>query len=233
MRPFIDTVYFGILLSCGAYLLGLGIAKRVRSPLVNPLLLGIAFTILALVVLDVDFDTYNNGAKYISFLVAPATVSLMVELYKNLSVLKKDVVPILVGIVVGSVTALASTVILAKAFGLSELLTTSVLPHSVTTAIAMPLSEQYQGNGTLAVIAVMVTGITGAVLGPVLLKALKITHPVAKGVAIGTASHAVGTSKAQEMGEVEGAMSGLSIAIAGLVTVVVMPLVMIVVHWLG
>lgn len=220
----IDNPYFGILLSYGCYMVGVKINEKFRTPILNPLLIGIILTIGVLLALGIDFETYNIGAKYITFLIAPTTVALMVELYKNLNILKKDIVPILVGIVVGSITAIASTLVLCKLLGINEKLATAFLPHSVTTAIGMPLSEQYGGNPTLTVITIMITGIIGAVFGPSILKMIKIKSPVARGIAMGTASHAVGTSKANEMGEVEGAMSGLSIGIAGLVTVVLMPI---------
>lgn len=220
-----NNPYFGILLSYICYSIGVKLNKKFKTSLLNPLLIGIILTIMVLVVFGIDFDTYNIGGQYISFLVAPATVALMVELYHNLDILKKDIVPILVGIVVGSITAVTTTLILCKAFGLSDELIFSFIPHSVTTAIGMPLSEQYAGNSTLTVIAIMFTGIIGAVLGPIVFECLKIKSPVAKGVAMGTSAHAVGTAKANEMGEIEGAMSGLSIGIAGLVTVVLMPIV--------
>lgn len=219
-----NNVYFGILLSIICYFIGVKINQKFKSPLLNPLLIGMALIIIFLKLFKIDFETYNLGAQYITFLIAPTTVGLMVELYNNLDILKRDIIPILVGIFVGSVTAVFSTLILCKIFGFDEMLIGSFLPHSVTTAIAMPLSEQYMGNQTLAVIAVIITGIGGAVFGPIILKMLKIKSAVARGIAMGTSAHAVGTSKANEMGEVEGAMSGLSIAIAGLMTVVLIPL---------
>lgn len=222
----IDNPYFGIILSYGCYMIGVKLNQKLKSPLVNPLIIGIVLIIGFLVAFDIDFETYNIGARYITFLIAPTTVGLMVELYKKLDILKKEIVPILAGIFVGSITAVSSTLVLSKMFGLNNILINSFLPHSVTTAIAMPLSEQYGGNPTLAVIVVMITGIGGAVFGPSVLKFLKIKSAVARGVAMGTSAHAVGTSKANEMGEIEGAMSGLSIGIAGLITVVIIPLVL-------
>ncbi|WP_455257360.1 LrgB family protein [Peptoniphilus asaccharolyticus] len=221
-----NNPYFGILLSYGCYLVGVKINQKFKTPVLNPLLIGIVLTIAVLVGFGIDFETYNMGAKYITFLIAPTTVALMVELYKNLDILKKDIVPIIVGIVVGSIVAVSSTLILCKVFGLSEKLTTSFIPHAVTTAIGMPLSEQNGGNPTLTIITIMLSGILGATIGPDILKVLGIKSSVAKGIAIGTASHAVGTAKANEMGEIEGAMSGLSIGLAGLVTVVLMPIVL-------
>lgn len=219
-----DNPYFGILLSYICYMGGVKINEKFRTPILNPLLIGILLTIGVLLALGIDFETYNLGAQYITFLIAPTTVALMVELYKNLNILKKDIVPILVGIVAGSITAIISTLVLCKLLGIDEKLTTASLPHSVTTAIGMPLSEQYGANPTLTIITIMITGIIGSVFGPSILKLIRIKSPVARGIAMGTASHAVGTSKANEMGEVEGAMAGLSIGIAGLVTVVLMPI---------
>lgn len=219
-----DNPYFGILLSYICYMGGVKINEKFRTPILNPLLIGILLTIGVLLALGIDFETYNLGAQYITFLIAPTTVALMVELYKNLNILKKDIVPILVGIVAGSITAIISTLVLCKLLGIDKKLTTASLPHSVTTAIGMPLSEQYGANPTLTIITIMITGIIGSVFGPSILKLIRIKSPVARGIAMGTASHAVGTSKANEMGEVEGAMAGLSIGIAGLVTVVLMPI---------
>ena len=207
---------FGLFLTLGAYLLGLAVNKRFKSPLTNPLLLSLIIIIPVLLLCGIDYDTYYEGAKYISYLLTPATVSLAIPLYRQLDKLKKNMKAILLGIFSGVLTS-GLTIL----FGLSHTDYVTLLPKSVTTAIGMSLSTELGGVAAITVTSIVVTGIFGNCLAVFLCRLFRITEPVAKGLAIGTASHALGTSKALEIGEVEGAMSGLSIAVAGLMTVAV------------
>ena len=210
---------FGLFLTLGAYLLGLAVNKRFKSPLTNPLLLSLVIIIPVLLLCGIDYDTYYEGAKYISYLLTPATVSLAIPLYRQLDKLKKNMKAILLGIFSGVLTSGLSIAGLSILFGLSHTDYVTLLPKSVTTAIGMSLSEELGGIAAVTVASIVLTGILGNCMAPFLCRLFKVAHPVARGIAIGTASHALGTSKAIEMGEIEGAMSGLSIAVAGLMTV--------------
>ncbi|SFO14129.1 LrgB family protein [Proteiniclasticum ruminis] len=224
MKDFLATPIFGILLSIVCYEVGILIQRRWRHPMLNPLLLAIVFVILILTVFDIPKETYDLGGSYILFLLGPATVVMAVPLYRQINLLKKDWLPILVGIFAGSVTSVLSVIGLAKVFHLDLEIAVSMLPKSVTTAIGMEISKEVGGVVSLTVAVIVLTGILGAVIGPFILKVLGIKDEVAQGVAMGTAAHAVGTSKAMELGETQGAMSGLSIGIAGLATVLIIPL---------
>jgi predicted murein hydrolase (TIGR00659 family) len=174
--------------------------------------------------LHITFDDYNRGGQYISFFLGPATVILAVPLYKKISLLKENVIPILAGISVGSAAGIVSIIVMCRMFGLDELLSISMIPKSVTTPIGMEISSQLGGMPSITVAAIVFTGIAGILLGPLVCKLFRINDKVAVGIAIGTSSHALGTTKAVEMGETEGAMSGMAIGIAGLVTVFLAPI---------
>lgn len=225
MMDFLKTPVFGILLSVVCYEIGILIQRKTKNPILNPLLLAILIVILVLTVFEIPKETYDLGGSYILFLLGPATVVMAVPLYRQINLLKKDWLPILVGIFVGSATSVLSVIGLARLFGVNIEIAVSMLPKSVTTAIGMEVSKEIGGVVSLTVAVIVLTGILGAVMGPFILKILGIKDEVAQGVAMGTASHAVGTSKAMELGETQGAMSGLSIGIAGLATVLIIPLV--------
>lgn len=221
MKEFLtQSVYFGLVISFIGYEIGLLLKKKFKTALMNPLLIASAFVIGVLLVLDVDYDTYNNGARYLSYFLTPATVSLAIPLYRQLAILKKYPFAILGGIAAGVLTAMVSIYLLALGFDLTHEQYVTLLPKSVTTAIGMGVSDKMGGIVTLTVVAISITGIVGNVLADLLLKLFRIKEPVAKGLAIGTAAHALGTTKAMEMGEVEGAMSSLAIVVAGIMTVV-------------
>ena len=211
----------GLFLTLGAYLLGLAVNKRFKSPLTNPLLLSLVIIIPVLLLCGIDYDTYYEGAKYISYLLPPATVSLAIPLYRQLDKLKKNMKAILLGIFSGVLTSGLTIAGLSILFGLSHTDYVTLLPKSLTTAIGMSLSTELGGVAAITVTSIVITGLLGNCMAVFLCRLFRITEPVAKGLAIGTASHALGTSKALEIGEVEGAMSGLSIAVAGLMTVAV------------
>lgn len=220
MKEFLmNSVFFGAFLSLAAYEFGL-ILKKFRLAILNPLLIGTICVIAVLLILDMDYDKYNEGAKYISYLLTPATVCLAVPLYEQLTLLKKNFKAVAAGIVSGVLASLVSVFALAKLFGLNHEQYVTLLPKSITTAIGMGVSEELGGIVTITVASIIITGILGNVIAEYVCKIFKIKEPIAKGLAIGTASHAIGTAKAMEMGQVEGAMSSLAIAVAGLLTVV-------------
>lgn len=211
---------FGIVISCGAFLL----AQRIhilckKNPLTNPLLLSMLMIIVAMLALDIPLEWYQKGGDIINMLIVPATALLAVNIYNQRKVLQQNFWPVLIGCFVGSATNMAAVIGLGKLFGLDEVFIKTMLPKSVTTPIAVALSEQIGGIPSITVAAVIVTGVTGVVLGPLLMKLLRIDQPVAQGVAIGTASHVLGTSMAVEMGEIQGAMSSVSVGVCGLMAV--------------
>ncbi len=215
-----SSATFGVVISLIAYYIGMLLKKKTGSSLVNPLLISIVLVILFVLVFHVDYDSYNSSAKYLSYLLTPATVSLAIPLYVEIDRLKKNIKAILISIFVGSLTSMLSIFLLSKLFGFDQSQLVTFLPKSITTAIGMSVSEELGGIVAITVAAIIITGIFGNIIAESILKAFKITDPVAKGLAIGTCSHAIGTSKAMEMGEVEGAMSSLSIVVAGIITVV-------------
>lgn len=220
MKEFlVDSVFFGAVLSFLAYEIGLLLKKRFKLAILNPLLIGILCVMGALAVLRVDYDQYNSGAQYISYLLTPATVCLAVPLYEQLSLLKKNFKAVAAGIFSGTLASLGSVYLLSRLFGLDHEQYVTLLPKSITTAIGMGVSQELGGVVTITVAVIIITGILGNVIAEGVCKVFRIREPIAKGLALGTASHAIGTAKAMEMGQVEGAMSSLAIAVAGLLTV--------------
>lgn len=214
-----QSLFFGLVISILGYELGRAVQKKWRLAILNPLLISIIFVIVVLKILHIDYNTYNASAKYLNYLLTPSTVCLAIPLYKQIQLLKKNAAAVFGGIAAGVLTSLVSVFLLSLAFGLTKEQYVTLLPKSITTAIGMGISEELGGIVTITVAVIIITGILGNMTAEAICRVFKITEPVAKGVAIGTASHAVGTVKAMEMGETEGAMSSLSIAVAGLLTV--------------
>lgn len=215
---------WGVLLTIAAYGLGAFISRKTGHPMCNPLLLGTIAVIIVLTVCGIPYTEYKRGASIVSWALLPATVSLAVPLYEKLDLLKKNLAAVLTGIITGVITSLAVILGLSVLFHLSKSQAVTLLPKSVTTAIGMDVSASLGGMPALTGAAIAVTGIAGNLSAEFVCRLLKITDPVAKGIGIGTASHAIGTSRAMEMGETEGAMSGLSIAAAGIITALLAPL---------
>lgn len=224
MREITATPAFGILISILTYELGMIIYNKTKFPLFNPILISITAIIIFLTGLGIDYSDYKKGGDVIFFFLGPCTVILAVPLYRQIHTLKKNAAAIMTGIFIGSAASVASTALIAKLIGLDSNLVVSMLPKSVTTPIGIEITRESGGIIAVTVVAIVVTGIFGAMAGPLICRLFGIKNKVAVGVAIGTASHAVGTSKAVEIGETEGAMSGLSIGIAGLITVFLVPL---------
>lgn len=220
MKEFVtQSVYFGVVLSLVGYEIGLFLKKKIKSALINPLLIASLFVIGFLLLFKIDYEDYSAGAKYISYFLTPATVSLAIPLYRQIETLKKHPVAILCGIFAGVLSAMGSILLLSLVFGLNHQQYATLLPKSITTAIGMGVSDKIGGIVSLTVVAISITGISGNVMAEFILKLFRITNPIAKGLAIGTASHALGTTKAMEIGETEGAMSSLAIVVAGILTV--------------
>ena len=212
-----NSVFFGVMVSILTYELGMFLKRKLKLAIFNPLLISIAAVIVCLLAFNIDYDSYNAGAKYISYLLTPATVCLAVPLYEQVELLKKNAKAIFAGILSGVLTSILCVLAGCVIFGLSHEQYVTLLPKSITTAIGMGVSEELGGIVTITVAVIIITGVF-------VCKVFRIQEPVAKGIAIGSAAHAVGTAKAMEMGDIEGAMSSLSIAVAGLMTVVAAPL---------
>lgn len=222
MQSFLtQSVFFGVFISLFTYEIGLWLKKKLKHPLCNPLLLSIVLTIACLLLFKIDYADYKEGADYISYLLTPATVALAVPLYEQFELLKKNAKAVIAGIVSGVFTSATCILVLAILFSFDHAQYVTLLPKSITTAIGMGVSEELGGYVTITVAVIVVTGVFGYITADTILKLFHIEEPIAKGVAIGSASHAAGTARAMELGEIEGAMSSLSIAVAGLLTVAV------------
>lgn len=217
---FESSMFAGVTISLLAYLTGTVLKKKLKLPIFNPLLVSIILTMIVLVVADVDYGVYNKGASYLSWLLTPATVCLAIPLYEQWNLLKKYYQAVILGIAAGVLTSLTTVFVLAKLMGLDHKEYVTLLPKSITTAIGMGVSEELGGYVTITVAVIVVTGVFGNIFGELICKIFKITHPISKGLAFGSSSHAIGTAKAIELGEVEGAMSGLAIAVTGIITVI-------------
>jgi len=215
-----DSFFFGVMVSIIGYKIGLFLKKKFHKAIFNPLLISIVFVMAVLVIFGVDYKSYNNGAKYLSYLLTPATVCLAIPLYQQLELLKRNVKAILAGILSGVLSSLGSVFLFSKLFHFTHEQYVTLLPKSITTAIGMGVSEELGGIVTITVAVIIITGVLGNMLAEIICKVFRINESISKGIAIGTASHAIGTSKAMEMGEIEGAMSSLAIAVSGLLTVV-------------
>ena len=217
---FSQSVFFGVLLCIGTYQLGVWIRQKTKLSLLNPLLISIILVILFLLVFRIDYDDFYQGGKYLSYLLTPATVVLAVPLYARMQLLKDNFKAVMAGIVSGVITSLVSILVLALLFGLSHTHYVTLLPKSITTAIGIGVSDDLGGIPTITTAVIIITGVFGNVTAEWIYKLFRITEPIAKGVGLGSSAHAMGTARAMEMGETEGAMSSLSIAVSGLLTVI-------------
>ena len=210
-----DTLFFGVVISLIGYEIGALLKRKLKLALFNPLLISIIFVMVVLSVGRIDYE----GAKYLSYLLTPATVCLAVPLYEQLELLKKHKSAIVAGIISGVIASMGSVLLFAVIFHLNHEEYVTLLPKSITTAIGMGVSEELGGIVTITVAVIIITGVLGNMIAEVVCHVFHIEEPVAKGLALGTSAHAIGTARAMEMGEVEGAMSSLAIAVAGLLTV--------------
>lgn len=215
-----QSAFAGVTISLIAYAIGARLKRKLKISFLNPLLFSIIATIIVLVVAGVDYDTYNQGAQYLSWFLTPATVCLAVPLYEQWELLKSNAKAVVVGITSGVITSLVTVLVLSKLMGLSHDEYVTLLPKSITTAIGMGVSEELGGYVTITVAVIVITGVIGNIIGEFICKIFHIHEPISKGLALGTAAHAIGTAKAMEIGEIEGAMSSLSIAVAGIITVI-------------
>ena len=226
MAELFDSPFFGVTLSILTFWIGVRIQKKTGLVVCNPLLIAVVLTAGVLLLFGIPYESYNQGGELINLFLSPATACLAVAIYGKLQLLKEHWLPILVGCTVGSAASMGSILLLCRLFGLDEAMTVSLLPKSVTTPIALSVSQAHGGIGSITVVAVLITGIFGSIAAPLLIKLFRVRDPMAAGLAIGACSHAVGTSRALELGETEGAMSGLAIGVCGIVTVLLSLLLM-------
>lgn len=220
MTDFTDkSIFFGVMLSLMAYSIGLLLKKKLKLGIFNPLLIAAILIIAFLSITKIDYETFNSGAKYISYLLTPATVALAIPLYKQFHLLKQNTAALIIGIGSGVLSSFLSIAAMAILFQFSHEEYVTFLPKSITTAIGIGISEELGGYVSITAASIIVTGILGSIMAELVFKLFRIREPIAKGIALGTASHAIGTAKAMELGETEGAMSSLAIILSGILTV--------------
>ena len=215
-----NSVYFGVAISLVGYVIGVQLKKKFKLAVLNPLMISIIFVVGVVLLFKLDYPSYKKQAEILNYLLTPATIALAIPLYQQLSLLRKNLLAVICGIISGVFASMSSVLAMSVLFGLSHEDFVTLLPKSITTAIGMGVSEELGGIQTITVAVIIVTGVLGNVIGEGVCKLFRITEPISRGLALGTAAHAIGTAKALEMGEIEGAMSSLSIAVAGLLTVV-------------
>ncbi len=225
IADFTGTPIFGVVLTLTAFAVGKLLYKKTGLSILHPVITSSIIIMTVLLISGIRIEDYQEGGSMISFMLGPATVALAVPLYRQIEILKTHAVIIITSITVGAVVSVVSVILLARMLDLPEQLTLSLVPKSITTPIAVELSEKIEGLPSITAMAVIFTGIFGAVAGPSLLRFLRVEDPAAKGLAMGTSAHAIGTSRAIEMGEVEGALSSLSIGLAGIITAVSAPFI--------
>lgn len=219
---FSGSTFFCVALTLIAFAFASACQKKTGISVLNPIILSAAIIMVVLTVLDIPNAVYQAGCQVLSFLLTPATICLAISFYEQFQGLKKHLAAIVIGVLAGTVCSLGSIWLLSRLFGLSEALTLSLLPKSVTTAIGVALSQEVGGIGAITTAAIVVTGIFGNVIGPALCRLFRLESPVAQGVAFGTSAHVIGTAKAVEMSRLAGAVSSLSLTIAGIVTSVLL-----------
>ena len=215
-----SSLFYGAVISIAAYEAGLLIRRRFKLAVLNPLLLGVIIVIGVNAILGIDYQSYNGGAQYLSYLLTPTTVCLAVPMYEQLTLLKENWKAVVSGLLAGVLSSMGSVWALSVLFRLDHTMYVTLLPKSITTAIGMGVSQELGGIVTITVAVIIITGILGNVLADMIFRLFRVTHPIARGLALGAASHAIGTARAIEYGPVEGAMSSLAIAVSGLLTVV-------------
>lgn len=215
-----SSPFFGITISIVAYSIGVWINKKTKLAILNPLLVSYLIIIPALIILEIPLEWYERGGDIINMFLSPATAVLAITIYRQREILRKHILSVLGGTIAGSITSLAVVYLMCRMFILPDEITASMLPKSITTPMAIAVSESIGGIEAVTVLAVIITGISGNILSPILIRIFKVKNEIAQGMAIGASSHAVGTSKAIELGEVQGALSSIALVMSGIVTVI-------------
>lgn len=224
MKEFLtESALFGVVLSLAAFQIGVFVRKKTGISFLTPLVTAMAIIIVFLVVTDIDYEAYNDGASILMYFLTPATVCLAVPLYQKMKILKENLAAVLMGIISGVMVSALCILGLSILFNLDHQMYVTLLPKSITTAIGISVSEEFNGIVAITTAAIVIAGNIGGMFAEIIFKIFRIKEPVSKGLALGTASHVMGTSKAMEIGDVEGAMGSLAIAVAGIITVIVLP----------
>lgn len=225
MKELLTSTEFILLLIFSSYLLGQWLFKRTRIAIFHPLIISIGLIIGFLKLTNIEYEAFSRGAEFVNFMLGPSIVALGYVLYSQMQYLKGNVISIMLSIFIGSIVGIVSVIVIARLTGADQILVHSLEPKSVTTAIAISIAEQTGGNVSLTAVIVVFCGILGSIIGPPILKLIGIKSSVAKGLALGAASHSVGTAKAMEMGLIEGALSGLAIGLMGVMTALLIPII--------
>ena len=215
-----SSPFFGITISIVAYSIGVWLNKKTKMALINPLLISYVIIIPLLILLNIPLAWYKRGGDIINMFLSPATAVLAITVYRQRKLLKDHILSVIVGSIAGSLTSLLVVYALCRLLLMPDEITVSLLPKSITTPMAIAVSESLGGIEAVTVLAVIITGISGNILGPILIKVFRIKNEIAQGMAMGAASHAVGTSKAIELGEVQGALSSIALVMSGIITVI-------------
>lgn len=224
MENLMNNPALGMILSVAAYQLGLIIKRKTQSSLVNPLLIAMLMIIMLINFTPLNYEHYASGGQFIHFMLGPLTVTLGLMIYRQRQSIKKHFLSLTLGITSGILVSFASIVLLSKLFKLPEEFMLSAIPKSITMPMALALNDMLGGIESITVMMVIIAGTGGAFLVPIVLSIMPPLNPVARGIGIGTASHAVGTARALELGHEEGAMSSAAIGMTGLLTVLIAPL---------
>lgn len=220
-----SNTYFCVCLTLLAFLAGRTLQRKTNLAVLNPILIGAGIVMVVLCLLDISNETYQAGCRVLSYLLTPATIGLAISFYEQFQALKKHLAAVCIGVLAGTICSLVSILLLCRVFGLDRALTIALLPKSITTAIGTPLSEELGGIAAVTTAAIAITGIFGYTVGPLLCKVLRLTDPIAQGVAFGTSSHVIGTAKATDLSQLAGAVGSLSLTIAGILSCVLLSLV--------
>ena len=220
MSELLHSPFFGLMLTTAAYAAGVKIQKKTGLVICNGLVLAALMIIAVLLVFDIPYEAYNAGGSLVNLTLSPATVCFAVTIYRRLEILKKNLLPVLVGCVAGAAASVTSVWLLSRLFGLDRKLMISLLPKSVTTPIATALSQSNGGIIAITAASVIFTGILGNLSAPLMVRLLRVKNPVEAGLGIGACSHAVGTAKAMELGATEGALGSVAIGLCGIVTTI-------------
>lgn len=221
MKEILNNPLFGISITLISFEIGSIIYKKVKSPLCSPFILAIIFIVSFLLIFKIPSSSYMQGGSIINMMLTPATAALAISMYHKIKIIKQNFLPIIIGTFVGSLVSITSIILMCKMFNLDDSITNAIVPKSVTVPIAIDLAEKNGGIVPITIACVCITGIFGSVFSPFLIKLFKLKNPVSIGLAMGTSSHGLGTSKAIEMGETEGALSGIAIGLAGIMTVII------------
>ena len=223
LKPLFSGEVFLLTLVMGSFLLGVFLYKRTQITLLQPLLITMLIIIPFLKITGIEYHTFYEKTNILNFMLGPSVVALGYVLYEQIENVKGNVISILTSVFVGCVVGIVSVVLIAKAFGADRLLMASLAPKSVTTPISISLAEKDGGAPALTAAFVVICGLFGGLVGPIILRRLGINSKIAKGLAMGSSSHALGTARAMEMGALEGAISGLAIGIMGIMTALLIP----------